>query len=164
MELPRKNVIYRVRVLFYNEFCGCSGEKLVNEWHYTTIAAAKVKIEEVKKQFKTGKYKIDEYTFCGEYQEGINSIISYFDCYNRTNFEKEEIVLVKKHPMEDLEFLHMLVKPERIVVEDVEVQEDFDGEPIFESKDELRFRIPLRGEDVIAKDLGLEPYKYNNLH
>ena len=46
------NVVYRVQVLYYEEFCGCFGDTVIFEKYYTTKDAANKKIKELNKQLE----------------------------------------------------------------------------------------------------------------
>ena len=155
------NVIYRVQVLYYEEFCGCFGDTVIFEKYYTTKDAANKKIKELNKQLRKGYFQITkDYTLHGEYRDDVTSMRVHFKTIN----DRHEAVLFREKPYHDLEFLHMSLEPEKIYVENnnveetIEEEDDYDGRPIMEVEDGKYFVFakPNCEPNIIANFFELE--------
>ena len=101
------NKIYRVRVLYYKECNWANGDIVLSEKYFVLKYNAEREIERLTKVFGSGEYEVYNHEIFGtKIFEG--ELIS----------TKQEIILSIENPQLDAEYLHVMLKPEEIELED----------------------------------------------
>ena len=105
--MENNNKIYRVRVLYYKECNWTSGDITLSEKYFVLKYNAEREIERLTKVFGSGEYEVYNHELVGtKIFEG-----------EFLNTERE-IILSIENPQLDAEYLHVMLKPEEIELED----------------------------------------------
>lgn len=105
--MENNNKIYRVRVLYYKECNWTSGDITLSEKYFVLKYNAEREIERLTKVFGSGEYEVYNHEIFGtKIFEG--ELIS----------TEREIILSIENPQLDAEYLHVMLKPEEIELED----------------------------------------------
>lgn len=156
--MSNKKIVYRVRLMYYEEFCGCFGESTVFEEYFENELAAKKKIQDTLRILKRGYYMLtDRYRLEGDYRESFVGLRKHFG-EHETN---PEAVLIRRDPYHDTELLHIALLPEKIVIDDSVVTESDmsnanDGYLLYEDESGVMFKRPDCDLKTIADVFNLE--------
>lgn len=106
------NKIYRVAIMYYEEFCGANGEHVEVEYHFFSYDDAKAKIEELKAKLVEMKNKFN--TKPDDWDENKYGI---WETGDWDIGEGEEVMkLVAGNPYQDEEYYYLNLEPTEITV------------------------------------------------